>query len=497
MIAQPSRWATRAPDVPRRQLAKNALLLSGYNARELPDRWRPMLGVANECGVLIVGHRVDADAELVQMNTVWRALVLVAFLRAHDELTGRNSGDLGVDPVADVQDDASIGVNCNSMKIEPFAMERMQSTYENEVEFNLSESGVHPVSVRELLDDPADWEGLLDQPLVYPQSNGTRELRERVAALYPGATASNVEVTNGGSEANYIVTWRLVEPSDEVVVMVPNYMQTRGLARAFGGHVREWKLRPDSVARRWSVDLDELKTLVTAKTRLIIICNPNNPTGARLSGSELDAICRIAGQHGAWVLSDEIYRGAERDAQETESVWGRYDRAVVTSGLSKAYGLPGLRIGWIAGPADLTASTWSYHDYMTIAPGALSDRLARAALSPARRQRLLQRTRTILRDNLPLLEQWLSMQNGAFSWIAPEAGAIIYVRYAHDINSLELADRLRIERSVLIVPGEHFGMDRYLRLGYGERPDYLRAGLDRVAALLSTLPLERGAGAPS
>jgi aspartate/methionine/tyrosine aminotransferase len=165
--------------------------------------------------------------------------------------------------------------------------------------------------------------------------------------------------------------------------------------------------------------------------------------------------------------------------------------------LSKAYGLPGLRIGWIAGPADLTASTWSYHDYMTIAPGALSDRLARAALSPARRQRLLQRTRTILRDNLPLLEQWLSMQNGAFSWIAPEAGAIIYVRYAHDINSLELADRLRIERSVLIVPGEHFGMDRYLRLGYGERPDYLRAGLDRVAALLSTLPLERGAGAPS
>ena len=375
------------------------------------------------------------------------------------------------------------------MKIEPFAMERMQSTYENEVEFNLSESGVYPLSVRELLDDPAEWDGVLDQPLVYTQSNGTRELRERIADLYPGATADHVQVTNGGSEANYVTTWRLVEPGDEVVLMVPNYMQTWGLSRAFGGTVREWKLRPDQASARWVADTDDLRRLVNSKTRLIIICTPNNPTGARIEARELDEICRIAAQHGAWVLSDEIYRGAERDGRESASVWARYERAIVTSGLSKAYGLPGLRIGWVVGPPDFTASTWAYHDYTTIAPGALSDRLARAALMPARRQRLLGRTRRIVRDNFPVLEAWLSSHPGAFTWMPPEAGAICYARYHYDINSLELAHRLRVEKSVLIVPGDHFGMDRYIRFGYGERPDYLEAGLARMSSLLTDVPL--------
>ena len=375
------------------------------------------------------------------------------------------------------------------MKLEPFAMERMQSTYENEVEFNLSESGVHPLSVRELLDDPADVDGLLDQPLVYTQSNGTRELRERIAGLYPGAASDHVQVTNGGSEANYVSTWRLVEPGDEVVLMVPNYMQTWGLARAFGGVVREWKLRPDPSQGRWFADPDDLRRLVNANTRLIIICTPNNPTGALITEQELDDICRIAGQHGAWVLSDEIYRGAERDGRESPSVWGRYERAIVTSGLSKAYGLPGLRIGWIVGPPDFTASTWSYHDYTTIAPGALSDRLARAALTPERRERLLNRTRRIVRENLVLLEEWLSAQPGGFKWIRPEAGAICYAQYHYDINSLELANRLRVEKSVLVVPGDHFGMDRHIRFGYGERPDYLKTGLARISTLLAELPL--------
>jgi len=375
------------------------------------------------------------------------------------------------------------------MKLEPFAMERMQSTYENEVEFNLSESGVHPLSVRELMSDPHEWDAVLDQRLVYTQSNGTRELRARVAALYPGASVDHVHVTNGGSEANYVVTWKLVEPGDEVVLMVPNYMQTWGLARAFGGAVREWKLRPEEARKRWAPDLGELRRLVTSKTKLIIICTPNNPTGARLTDDELDEICRIAAQHGAWILSDEIYRGAERDGRGSPSLWGRYERAIVTSGLSKAYGLPGLRIGWIVAPPDVTAATWSYHDYTTIAPGALSDQLARAALAPERRQVLLARTRAIVRDNFPVLEDWLKSQPGAFTWIEPEAGAICYARYHYDINSLELANRLRTEKSVLIVPGDHFGMDRYIRFGYGERPEYMRAGLARISELLATVPL--------
>jgi aspartate/methionine/tyrosine aminotransferase len=167
-------------------------------------------------------------------------------------------------------------------------------------------------------------------------------------------------------------------------------------------------------------------------------------------------------------------------------MWGRYDRVVVTSGLSKAYGLPGLRIGWVAAPATLTASLWSYHDYTTIAPGALNDALARHALEPARRERLLARTRGILNRNYPIIAGWLRDHAG-FSHAPPDAGAIIYARYRHAINSTELVTRLREEKSVLVVPGDHFGMDGHLRLGFGEEPAYLREGLDRVRACIAEL----------
>ena len=302
------------------------------------------------------------------------------------------------------------------MKLEQFAMERMQSTYENLVEFNLSESGVRPLTPRELIADATGCDGLLDQPLVYSQSNGTIELRQAIAEMYPGAGVDHIEVTNGGSEANFITIFNLIEPGDEVVMLVPNYMQTWGLSRAFGGTIREWRLAEDRAAGRWRADIHELERLVSPRTKMIVICNPNNPTGARLTPADLDAIARVADQHGAWILSDEVYRGAEIDGIETASMWGRSPKAIVTSGLSKAYGLPGLRIGWIVGQPSLIASLWSYHDYVTIAPGALSDRLARIALKPERRAQLFERTRQILRGNLPLIEAWLT-EAGGFSWI--------------------------------------------------------------------------------
>ena len=374
------------------------------------------------------------------------------------------------------------------MRIPLFAMERMQSTWENLVDYNLSESGVHPMRLEELVEDPTDRSGLLGQELVYPQSNGTVELRERVAAMYPGATADHVEVTNGGSEANFVTMWHLIEPGDEVVSMVPNYGQTLGLAEAFGGTLKPWPLHLSADGRRWHIDVDELRRLVTDKTRLVILCNPNNPTGARIPASDLDAICQVAGTVGAWVLSDEIYRGAELDGVETPSVWGRYERVIITSGLSKAYGLPGLRIGWIVSAPQVVATTWGYHDYTTIGPGTLSDRLARIALQPAMRAKILARTRRILLTNLPVITGWLDAHAERFSYALPDAGAIVYMRYHDAINSSVLVDRLRIEKSLLIVPGDHFGMDGYLRIGFGSETRYLRDGLDRLDHLLRSLP---------
>src|SRR5882672_1076639 len=220
------------------------------------------------------------------------------------------------------------------MKLEQFAMERMQSTYENQVEFNLSESGVQPLRLAELVDDEAARDALMTEALRYTQSNGTMPLRSDIAAMYAGATPDHIQVTNGGSEANYITTWNVVEPGDEVVMMVPNYMQTWGLARAFGATIREWALVSDGT--RWRIDPDALAQVVSARTKLIIICNPNNPTGARIDAADLDRIAAAAARHGSWILSDEIYRGAELDGRETPSIWGRGDRVIVTSGLSKA-----------------------------------------------------------------------------------------------------------------------------------------------------------------
>jgi aspartate/methionine/tyrosine aminotransferase len=371
------------------------------------------------------------------------------------------------------------------MKVEPFAMERMQSTYENHVAFNLSESGVHPLRLGDLVEDDASRAALLAEELKYTQSNGTQPLRSAIGALYNGATIDHIQVTNGGAEANYITTWNLVEPGDEVVMMVPNYMQTRGLARAFGASVREWPLV--ETPSGWRADTGALEVLVTSRTKLIIICNPNNPTGARFEADTLDRIAAIAARHGAWVLADEIYRGAELDGRETPTMWGRHDRVIVTSGLSKAYGLPGLRIGWVVAPPVLVAALWSYHDYVTISPGALSDHLARRALEPERRARILARTRRILNANYPVIEEWLRAHGALFTFSPPDAGAIVYVRYHHPINSTELVNRLRVEKGVLIVPGDHFGMDGYLRIGFGDEPEYLRSGLDRVHEIIASV----------
>lgn len=373
------------------------------------------------------------------------------------------------------------------MRLEPFALERLQSTWENRVAWNLSESGVHPLRVEELADTDAARAAVLGQELGYTQTNGTPELRAEIASLYPGAGLEHVQVTNGGAEANLIVLWHLIEPGDEVVMMVPNYMQAHGIARALGAVVRPWPLAGGDGAR-WAPDLSLLDSLVSPKTKAILLCNPNNPTGARMTGEELDAVARCAARQGAWVVSDEIYRGAELDAVETPTMWGRYDRTIVTSGLAKAYGLPGVRIGWAVGAPDVVEALWGVHDYTSIAPGAVSDRLAQIALAPARRALILARTRGIVAANYPLVRRWIEKRDGRLVHTPPDAGAITFVRYRHAINSSALAERIREQQSVLVVPGDHFGMDGYLRIGFGNDPAHVTTALTLVGEVLDQVP---------
>jgi len=368
---------------------------------------------------------------------------------------------------------------------QPFDMERMMSKWENVVEYNLSESGVHPVTVRELVDDPTMVEGLLDTELNYPQTNGTVQLREHIAALYPGATPDNVLVTVGCAEANFIALQTLLSAGDEMVVMLPNYMQIWGLGHNYGLRVKAFHLREE---QGWAPDLAELREAVSERTKLIAVCNPNNPTGTILTKEQMDAIVAAAERVGAWLLADEVYSGAERLTDtETASFWGRYDRVLAMNSLSKAYGLPGLRIGWVVGPADIVDDIWARHEYTTISATMLANKLAAIALSPQVRSRLIQRTRDYIRRGFPILDGWLESHEEAFTLVPPQAAAIAFVRYHLDVNSTALVERLMREKSVLIVPGDHFGLDHHLRISFGLPPDYLQAGLDRVYELIVEL----------
>lgn len=384
------------------------------------------------------------------------------------------------------------------MRIDLFHMERTQCLYENEVEFNLSESGVDPLRVDELLDGPQGVAWLRGLSLKYPASLGTDVLRERIAAFYHGARRDNVMVTNGGSEANYTTFWGLLDRGDRAAVMIPNYLQTWGLARAYGAGADPFRLterRGEDGRGLWALDVAGLRRAVTRRTKIILVTNPNNPTGAVLSEEEMEEIIRVADRAGAWIVADEVYRGAEVSGGTSPTFWDRYDRVIVTAGLSKAFGLPGLRIGWIIAPPKTIAHLCRYHDYTTLTPTLLSERLAQLAMEPERRDKILARTRSIIRRNLPRLEEWIHAHDDIFTYIRPLAGAIATLRYDLPIASVALFDRLRLERSVLITPGAHLGIGKYIRIGYGYDIEHTLAGLARIDLTLAELQRARPARA--
>ena len=376
------------------------------------------------------------------------------------------------------------------MDIPQFEMERWQSRYENSVRCNLSDSGVLPFSLDEFCDfagvDPGDVE------FGYGSTEGTPELREGIAALYEDAVAADVLVTTGSAEANFLAVWSLVEPGDRVVIVEPTYGQTPGLAAGLGADVVSLPLDPE---HGWQPAPGAAAERITADTRLVVVTNPNNPTGAVLSERARDEIIDAASAAGAWTLADEVYAGAEVDGfdgEVTPSFWGDAERVAVTASLSKAYGLQGLRLGWLVAPAELREAAWSRKDYTTIAPAVLSDRLARAALEPSVRRRILQRGRALVRSNLAIVREWGESRTD-LEFRLPDAGAICLFLYDRPISSLELAERLRVEHDVLLVPGAHFGLERSFRIGFGEDAAKLPGGLRAIGEVLDSAAALDGA----
>ncbi len=363
------------------------------------------------------------------------------------------------------------------MELVEFSLERIQSLFENTVDHNLSDSGVHPYTMRELL-TPEQIEQVLDVELGYGWTNGEPALRRSVANLYRDRSADEVIITNGSAEANIIMVMSMLEAGDELIVVVPNYLQIWGFAKALGIVVREVPLREDT---GWQPDMDELARAVTPQTKMITICHPNNPTGSILSPEGMDALVAFARKHDLWLHADEVYKGSELDGVESSSFVDLYEKCIITSGLSKAIALPGLRIGWLVGPKDEIYKAWQSKDYTSITASAVSEFIADIVVQPTKRAEILVRSRRILNENVALLSGWLDNNANLFSCILPKAGGMAFVRYNMDINSTDLVHRLREHRSIMLLPGDVYGMDHFIRLGVGAPKSHIEQGLKHLS----------------
>ncbi len=362
------------------------------------------------------------------------------------------------------------------MNFETFLLERNQSLYENIVEINLTESGLHATSLRQLL-TPGELSELLDVPLGYGHTEGTPDLRAAIANWHPGATTENVLVTTGASEANLLSLLSTVSPGDEVIVIVPNFMQIPGVARAMGAQLR---CVPLAENLEWAIDARALESVVSSRTKLIALCNPNNPTGHIAKQRDRDLLIDAAASSGAWLLVDEIYRGAELAGRsETETFWGASPRVIVTGGMAKAFGIAGLRIGWIVAPHEFLYECMRRQDYTTIGTSPVSQYVTARLLHPGRREQVLARSRGVLNCNLELVRTWVNSNPDLVRLVDPEAGGMALMSYAPPVNSTELSRGLRERESVFVVPGDWFGLDRRVRIGFGGDSRNLLEGLMR------------------
>jgi aspartate/methionine/tyrosine aminotransferase len=362
------------------------------------------------------------------------------------------------------------------------------SHYETRVTHDIGESGIAPMSMAELIAfEPEEKRAaltasLLNLPLGYSEARGTETLRAALAATYRTATPDEVLVTTGAIEANFLLASVLISPGDHVVAVYPAYQQLYSVPRGLGADVSLWHVSAGDDGYRF--DIEELERLVTPKTRVIIVNTPHNPTGAVLSAEDLLRVYALADAAGAYLIVDEAYRWLDIPGGITLAPPARDlgPRAISVGTLSKPFGLPGLRLGWLVAPPEVAAACWAHRDYISLSPGKLSDALAVLALRHVDAVRA--RNHAIIAENLRVADRWFADHADLVSWTPPRAGLLALMRYSADIPSLQLSNLLAEQYGVLLVPGSAFGYEGHLRLGVGQTPSIFAEGLRRVARCL-------------
>ncbi|MCE4619676.1 MAG: pyridoxal phosphate-dependent aminotransferase [Desulfurococcales archaeon] len=370
-----------------------------------------------------------------------------------------------------------------------FCLERWQSLRETKARILLSESGVEPLTIEALKDMGASL-SLEKVVLGYGWTQGSPSLRHAIADFLGGISPENVLVTNGSSEANFLAVMTIVSPGDSVIVDMPNYMQVPGLLAWKRAEIFEaWRIREG----QWQLPVGEIIDAVRRiKPRALFITSPNNPTGT-IDWEALEAIVAELRNTHTILVVDEVYRGLEIHGDTGKSALKLGIEhgvpVVVTGGLSKVFGLPGLRIGWLASNiSGIVEKAWSLKDYTTISPPRLSEVIATEALRDPLRSRLIARAKGIAKRNIEILRELLSGREDLLEPYWPSAGAFLLARLPWAKDTMKLAEGLYEDRGVLVVPGECFDMPGYIRVGLGrENPSVAREEFEELLEGLEKL----------
>lgn len=367
----------------------------------------------------------------------------------------------------------------------PFKLERYFAQYEFSAPYLLSASDCESLTMRELL-DLADADSLMQWEklaLSYTEGQGLTALREEVSAMTPGLTPDDVLIL-APEEGIFIAMLTLLEPGDHIVGVWPAYQSLYDVAHWRGCEFTPWRAR--SNAGEWEFDLDDLQHCITSCTKLLIINFPHNPTGCLLSRDRLDQIILFADQHKLAIFSDEMYRGLEYDhAERLPAVCELYDQGISLSGFSKAYALPGLRIGWLATRNREWMKRWQIaKDYTTICSSAPSEVLALMAIRA--RQHIIERNRAIITENLSAARLFFSEFASRFTWLPPHAGTVAFPLWRGEGSIEQFCQQVLATQRVMIVPGSLFDMKgNYFRIGLGRR-NFVEA-LGKVRSFVNTL----------
>jgi len=376
------------------------------------------------------------------------------------------------------------------MYIAPFGVEIWMNEFEQTCELNLAETCVESITMSELLTlcgrDEAALAEVLSFKMTYGDIEGSDRLRDAIAALYESQQRDNVLVAHGTIGANSLVHQALLSRGDKVISIVPTYQQHYSIPESVGADVHLLHLRPEN---DFLPDLDELRSMATPDTRLIAMTNPNNPTGSLMDRPMLEAVAEIARNTDAWVLSDEVYRGTDQEGQGmTASMADIYEKGISTAGMSKAYSLAGLRIGWLTGPTEVVEQVMIHRDYNTISVSMIDDHYAALALENY--QAILGRSQEITRENLAILAEWVEGEP-LISWVRPRSGTTALLKYELDLPSRDFCVQLLDETGVMFMPGSAMDMEGYVRIGYANNADVLRERLHRVSGFLAQYAVKR------